>query len=98
MSEVVEKNKLEKVLEKLQTLPAAQQRLLISRLPKDEGEVVTEILDELNTRKLRVKAGQVVAAARFPRPQSGAKAARHRERPGPRPPPASGAPPARRCP
>jgi predicted phage terminase large subunit-like protein len=44
------------VLDQIQTLPVDKQALLISRLPKDEQETVTEILDELNTRKLRSKA------------------------------------------
>jgi predicted phage terminase large subunit-like protein len=50
------KHSLDAVLDKIQTLPPAQQALLISKLPKDEQETVAGILDELNTRKLRVKA------------------------------------------
>jgi predicted phage terminase large subunit-like protein len=49
-------NALAAVLDQIQTLPVDKQALLISRLPKDEQETVTEILDELNTRKLRSKA------------------------------------------
>jgi predicted phage terminase large subunit-like protein len=56
MTEVLERSKLDAVLEKLQTLPPDQQKRIINRLPKDEGEAVTEILDELNTRNLRKKA------------------------------------------
>ena len=56
MTEVVEKTKLELVLEKLQTLPYSQQQMLIKKFPKDEQEAIAEILDELNTRKLREKA------------------------------------------
>jgi predicted phage terminase large subunit-like protein len=47
---------LELVLEKLQTLPHAQQQLLLKKFPKDEQEAISEILEELNTRHLRVKA------------------------------------------
>lgn len=50
------KHSLDAILDKIQTLPPAQQALLISKLPKDEQETVAGILDELNTRKLRVKA------------------------------------------
>ena len=50
------KHSLDTILDKIQTLPPAQQALLISKLPKDEQETVAGILDELNTRKLRVKA------------------------------------------
>jgi len=56
MTEVVEKTRLELVLEKLQTLPYSQQQMLIKKFPKDEQEAIAEILDELNTRKLREKA------------------------------------------
>jgi predicted phage terminase large subunit-like protein len=56
MTEVVEKTKLELVLEKLQTLPYAQQQMLLKKFPKDEQEAIAEILDELNTRKLRTLA------------------------------------------
>ena len=56
MTEVVEKTKLELVLEKLQTLPYSQQQMLIKKFPKDEQEAIAEILDELNTRKLRTLA------------------------------------------
>jgi predicted phage terminase large subunit-like protein len=56
MTEVVEKTRLELVLEKLQTLPYSQQQTLIKKFPKDEQEAIAEILDELNTRKLREKA------------------------------------------
>jgi hypothetical protein len=56
MTEVVEKTKLELVLEKLQTLPYAQQQMLLKKFPKDEQEAIGEILDELNTRKLRTLA------------------------------------------
>jgi len=47
---------IEAVLEKLQTLPSAQQQMLLKKFPKDEQEVIAEILDELNTRKLRERA------------------------------------------
>jgi predicted phage terminase large subunit-like protein len=50
------KHSLAAILDKIQTLPPEQQALLISKLPKDEQETVAGILDELNTRKLRVKA------------------------------------------
>lgn len=50
------KHSLDEILDKIQALPPAQQALLISKLPKDEQETVAGILDELNTRKLRVKA------------------------------------------
>jgi len=56
MTEILERSKLDAVLEKLQMLPPDQQKRIINRLPKDEGEAVTEILDELNTRNLRKKA------------------------------------------
>jgi predicted phage terminase large subunit-like protein len=56
MTEVLEKTKLELVLEKLQTFPYSQQQMLIKKFPKDEQEAIAEILDELNTRKLREKA------------------------------------------
>ena len=56
MTEVLEKTKLELVLEKLQKLPEAQQQILLKKFPKDEQEAITEILDELNTRKLRTLA------------------------------------------
>ena len=39
-------NALAAVLDQIQTLPVDKQALLISRLPKDEQETVTEILDE----------------------------------------------------
>jgi len=55
MTEVLEKTKLELVLEKLQTFPYSQQQMLIKKFPKDEQEAIGEILDELNTRKLREK-------------------------------------------
>jgi hypothetical protein len=48
--------KIESVLEKLQTLPYGQQQMLLKKFPKDEQEAIAEILDELNTRKLRVRA------------------------------------------
>jgi predicted phage terminase large subunit-like protein len=47
---------IETVLEKLQTLPAAQQQMLLRKFPKDEQQAIAEILDELNTRKLRERA------------------------------------------
>ena len=47
---------IEAVLEKLQTLPSAQQQMLLKKFPKDEQEAIAEILDELNTRKLRERA------------------------------------------
>ena len=47
---------IETVLEKLQTLPAAQQQMLLKKFPKDEQQAIAEILDELNTRKLRERA------------------------------------------
>jgi len=47
---------IDAVLEKLQTLPAAQQQMLLKKFPKDEQQAIAEILDELNTRKLREKA------------------------------------------
>lgn len=56
MTEAVAKSKLEMVLEKLQTLPYSQQQMLIRKFPKDEQQAIGEILDELNTRNLRVKA------------------------------------------
>ena len=56
MTEVAQKSKLEMVLEKLQTLPYAQQQQLLKKFPKDEQEAISEILDELNTRNLRTKA------------------------------------------
>ena len=40
MTEVVEKTKLELVLEKLQTLPYHQQQLLLKKFPKDEQEAI----------------------------------------------------------
>jgi len=43
MTEVVEKTKLERVLEKLQTLPHHQQQLLLKKFPKDEQEAIAEI-------------------------------------------------------
>ena len=48
--------KIELVLEKLQTLPYAQQQALLKKFPPDEQEAIAEILDELNTRKLRTRA------------------------------------------
>ena len=48
--------KIELVLEKLQTLPYAQQQTLLKKFPPDEQEAIAEILDELNTRKLRTRA------------------------------------------
>ena len=48
--------KIELVLEKLQTLPYAQQQLLLKKFPPDEQEAIADILDELNTRKLRTRA------------------------------------------
>jgi len=48
--------KIESVLEKLQTLPYAQQQMLLKKFPPDEQEAIAEILDELNTRKLRTRA------------------------------------------
>ena len=45
--------KIELVLEKLQTLPYAQQQALLKKFPPDEQEAIADILDELNTRKLR---------------------------------------------
>jgi predicted phage terminase large subunit-like protein len=56
MTEAVAKTQLEVVLEKLQTLPYSQQQMLIRKFPKDEQQAIGEILDELNTRNLRVKA------------------------------------------
>ena len=56
MTEVLEKTKLEMVLEKLQTLPYGQQQMLLKKFPKDEQAAIAEILDELNTRKLRTLA------------------------------------------
>ena len=56
MTEVLEKTKLELVLEKLQTLPYGQQQMLLKKFPKDEQEAIAEILDELNTRNLRTRA------------------------------------------
>ena len=53
---MMSKHSLAAILDKIQTLPPEQQALLISKLPKDEQETVAGILDELNTRKLRVKA------------------------------------------
>ena len=47
---------IDAVLEKLQTLPAAQQQMLLKKFPKDEQQAIAEILDELNTRKLRERA------------------------------------------
>jgi predicted phage terminase large subunit-like protein len=47
---------IETVLEKLQTLPAAQQQMLLRKFPKDEQQAIAEILDELNARKLRERA------------------------------------------
>ena len=47
---------LDNVLEKIQSLPPAVQDKLIAKLPQDEQTTVLEILDELTTRKLRVKA------------------------------------------
>jgi predicted phage terminase large subunit-like protein len=47
---------IDAVLEKLQTLPAAQQRMLLKKFPKDEQQAIAEILDELNARKLRERA------------------------------------------
>ena len=48
--------KIELVLEKLQTLPYAQQQMLLKKFPPDEQEAIADILDELNTRKLRTRA------------------------------------------
>jgi len=48
--------KIELVLEKLQTLPYAQQQTLLKKFPPDEQEAIADILDELNTRKLRIRA------------------------------------------
>ena len=48
--------KIELVLEKLQTLPYAQQQALLKKFPPDEQEAIADILDELNTRKLRTRA------------------------------------------
>jgi len=48
--------KIELVLEKLQTLPYAQQQTLLKKFPPDEQEAIADILDELNTRKLRTRA------------------------------------------
>jgi len=48
--------KIESVLEKLQTLPYAQQQMLLKKFPPDEQEAIAEILDELNARKLRTRA------------------------------------------
>ena len=48
--------KIELVLEKLQTLPHQQQQMLLKKFPPDEQEAIAEILDELNTRKLRTRA------------------------------------------
>ena len=47
---------IDAVLEKLQTLPAAQQQMLLKKFPKDEQQAIAEILDELNARKLRERA------------------------------------------
>ena len=44
------------VLEQILALPADIQQKLIAKLPADEQKTVLEILDELNTRKLRQKA------------------------------------------
>lgn len=52
MSELV----LDTVLEKLQAFPVPLQKKLVAKLPKDEQKTVLDILDELNTRKLRAKA------------------------------------------
>ena len=48
--------KIELVLEKLQTLPHQQQQMLLKKFPPDEQEAIADILDELNTRKLRTRA------------------------------------------
>jgi len=48
--------KIELVLEKLQTLPYQQQQMLLKKFPPDEQEAIADILDELNTRKLRTRA------------------------------------------
>jgi len=49
-------SELDEVLEQIQVLPPAVQAKLISRLPQDEQKTVLEIIEELNTRKLRTKA------------------------------------------
>ena len=38
--------KIESVLEKLQTLPYAQQQMLLKKFPPDEQEAIAEILEE----------------------------------------------------